>query len=224
MPTATAVNQDIPAATEMAFPVAGGEARIERSPDAFADHEWLDAFAGEAKERRYHSVVQQTIRGDFTYRYLSVRDRRGRLRVLQPVFLTNQDLLVGVPSFVRAAAHTIRKWFPRFLIQKMLMAGCSAGEGHPGLIGDAQESATMLFEALDTYGRRQRAAMVTLKDLPKHNRARLDSSATAAGFRRIPSFPGTSIDLSGFRDFDDYLVRAVAKTTRHLRCDPKTKG
>lgn len=214
MSAAIVDDKEIAITCEMVFAIAGGEARIERSPDAFSRREWMDAFAGEAKEGRYHAVVQQTVRGDFIYRYLSVRDRLGRLRVLQPIFLTNQDLLVGVPSFVRAAAHSIRKWFPGFLIQKMLMAGCAAGEGHPGMIGDAQESAAMLFAALDTYGRRQNVAMVTLKDFPKENRARLDPSAEAAGFLRIPSFPGTSIDLTGYRDFDDYLVRAVGRTTR----------
>lgn len=200
--------------TESCFPVTGGEARIERSASAFSDEEWSEAFAGEAKDGRYHAIVQSTIRGDFAYRYLSVRDYRGRLRVLQPFFLTNQDLLVGVPAVVRSAAAAIRKLFPRFMMQLMLMAGCAAGEGHPGLLGDAAESAAMLFESLDEYGRRQGAKMVTLKDFPKLNRARLEAGAAAAGYKRIPSFPGTVIEVSDYVHFDDYLARAVGKATR----------
>jgi predicted N-acyltransferase len=202
------------AGADMRFPVTGGEARIERSASAFSEDEWREAFAGEAKDGRYHAIVQATIRGDFAYRYLAVRDRRGRLRVLQPVFLTNQDVLVGVPAWVRSAAAAMRRSFPRFLMQRMLMAGCAAGEGHPGLIGNHRESAAMLFEALDTYGRRVRATMVTLKDFPMSNRARLDAGAAAAGYARIPSFPGTAVDLTGYLDFDDYLSRAVGKATR----------
>lgn len=196
------------------FPVAGGVVKIERAASAFSEAEWDLAFAGEAKEGRYHAIVQATIRGDFAYRYLGVRDHLGALRVLQPIFLTQQDLLAGMPSFARTAAAALRKIFPRFMFQRMLMAGCAAGEGHAGLIGEPREAAAMLFEALDIYGRRERAAMVTLKDFPKANRARLDAPAKAGGYQRIPSFPGSAIELAGYLDFDDYISRAVGKSTR----------
>ncbi len=214
MRVATELQPPAPTTAEACFAVTGGEARIEQSASAFSDEEWAEAFFGEAKDGRYHSIVQSTIRGDFTYRYLSVRDYRGRLRVLQPFFLTNQDLLVGVPAVVRSAAAAIREVFPRFMMQLMLMAGCAAGEGHAGLLGEPAESAAMLFEALDEYGRRQGAKMVTLKDFPKLNRARLDAAALAAGYKRIPSFPGTVINVSDYPHFDDYLARNVGKATR----------
>ena len=100
MPVETELPPAASAGAEASFAITGGAARIERSASAFSAEEWTEAFAGEAKDGRYHAIVQSTIRGDFAYRYLSVRDYRGRLRVLQPFFLTNQDLLVGVPAVV----------------------------------------------------------------------------------------------------------------------------
>ncbi len=205
----------MPPPPEITFPVSLGEARVERTAAAFSPDEWRAAFAGEGKDGRYHDVVERTIRGDFAFRYLSVRDRSGALRVLQPMFLTNQDLLVGVPQAIRRGAAMVRRRVPGFLVQKMLMVGCAAGEGHAGLIGDLAESAGALFEGLEIYGRAQGAAMVTLKDFPKAERERLDVPAAAYGYRRIPSFPGTAIEhLERFRDFEDYLDQALSKATR----------
>lgn len=176
---------------------------------------WAEAFAGEAKDGRYHALVPGTVKGDFDCRVLEVRDAAGALRVLQPVFLTHQDLLVGVPEVFRRAAARIRRNFPRFLVQRMLMVGCAAGEGHAGLLGDQAEAARLLFAAADELGRAEKCALVTFKDFPKSERAELDAPARAAGYRRIPSFPGTVIaDLGQYRDFEDYLDRNLSKATR----------
>ena len=192
------------------FSVPLGEARVERSAAAFTAEEWGEAFRGEAKDGRYHGVVERTIGGPFEYCYLGVRDRAGRLRVLQPGVLTAQGLLAGLPAGARRAAATVRRKLPRFFLQKMLMVGCTAGEGHAGLIGDPAESAGALFDALDLFGRGCGAGMVTLKDFPKPERAVLDVPAAARGY-----FPGTVIvGLERFRDFDDYLDRALSKATR----------
>ncbi len=197
------------------FRVPLGETRIERFAAAFTPEEWAAAFEKEAKDGRYHAVVERTIGGPFEYRYLGVRDSTGRLRVLQPVFLTDQDLLAGLPAGAQRLAGKVRKRFPRFLTQKMLMIGCTAGEGHAGLIGDPAESAGALFDALDIFGQQSGAGMVTFKDFPKPERTALDAPAAAHGYRRVPSFPGTVIaDLGRFRDFDDYLDRTLSKATR----------
>ncbi len=199
----------------MTFALPLGEARVEQSAAAFTKAEWRAAFGGEAKDGRYHTLVESTIRGDFAYRYLGIRDQAGTLRVLQPMFLTPQDLLVGVPEVFRRAAAAVRRKFPRFFVQRMLMVGCAAGEGHAGLIGDPAESAEAMFAALDRYGRAQGAAMVTFKDIPKLERAQLDLPAAAHGYKRIPSFPGTVIEnLGRFRNFEDYLDQSLSKATR----------
>lgn len=187
---------------------------MERSADCFSEAEWREAFAGQAKDGHYHSVVESTICGDFDYRYLGIHDASGRLRVLQPMFVTDQDLVVGIPAFFRAIAAAVRRVFPRFLFQRMLMAGCAAGEGHAGLLGDRAKSAEALLQALEIYARHRRASIVTLKDFPKVNREWLDAPAAAQQYRRIPSFPATTIDLRDLRNFDDYLERRVGKATR----------
>lgn len=194
---------------------AGARVRVGREAGEFSAAEWAEAFAGEAKDERYHALVPRTVRGDFDCRFLGVRDAAGVLRVLQPVFITHQDLLVGVPEAIRRAAARVRSRFPKFLVQRMLMVGCAAGEGHAGLLGDPASAAPLLFAALDQLGRAERCSLVTLKDFPKPERAALDGPAAAAGYRRIPSFPGTVIrGLGQYRDFEDYLDRTLSKATR----------
>ena len=98
---------------------------------------------------------------------------------------------------------------------KMLMVGCTAGEGGLGVTDPADtEAVAALLEALEVYGRRHRAAIITFKDFPRVHRAALDGPARARGFVRMPSFPATVIPLSEYKDFDDYLARRLSHSMR----------
>ena len=177
---------------------------------------WQDCFGTAAKDGRYYQLCETTLaQPNFDYRYLLLRDRTGRVRALQPLFFTDQDLLAGVGEAVRAPVAAIRRKFPRFLTTKMLMAGCTAGEGHLGVADPAdREAVDGLLEALHLYGRRHRAAIVTFKDFPKEFRPVLTAPAARRGFVRMPSFPATVIALDGFASAEDYFNRRLGKSMR----------
>ena len=66
---------------------------------------------------------------------------------------------------------------------KMLMVGCTAGEGHLGLTapnGRDDEAIAGLLEAFEIYGRAQKAFILTFKDFTKDHRAALTPIAEAA--------------------------------------------
>jgi hypothetical protein len=50
--------------------------------------------------------------------------------VVQPFFLIDQDLLVGMSPRFGALVGGIRKMWPRFMRARTLTVGCVAGEGH----------------------------------------------------------------------------------------------
>ena len=204
-------------APEETFETPFGSARVVSSADLLDSGDWQAAFDGCAKDARYYRICEITLpQANFDYRYLLLRDRAGKVRALQPLFFTDQDLLAGLSVGLRARVEAIRRRFPGFMTMKMLMVGCTAGEGHLGLTGPAADADAIagLLEALEIYGRRHKAAIITFKDFTKDHRPTLTPAALKRGFVRMPSFPATVIQLDGYRDFDDYLARRLSKATR----------
>ena len=206
-----------PTSQEETFSIPFGTVQVVSRADALDPADWQAAFEGCAKDGRYYRLCEATIRqANFDYCYLLLRDQTGRVRALQPLFFTDQDLLAGLSAGLRARVDTIRRRFPRFMTMKMLMVGCTAAEGHLGLTGRADDAEAIagLLEALEIYGRRHKAAIITFKEFTKDHRPVLTPPALRRGFVRMPSFPATVIRLDGYADFDDYLARRLSKATR----------
>ena len=199
------------------FPTPFGMAQVVDRADGLDPADWHAAFDRDAKDHRYYRLCEATLKQpNFHYRYLLLRDQAGAVRALQPFFFTDQDILAGLSTGLRAKVDAIRRRFPRFLTLKMLMVGCTAGEGHLGLTrGPADtEAADALLEAFHIHGKAQGAFILTFKDFTKGHRPLLDPVARQRGYVRMPSFPSTVIDLTGYRDFEDYLSQRLSKNTR----------
>lgn len=193
-----------------------GTAQIMDRADDLNPADWQAAFGRGAKDGRYYRLCETTLRQpNFQYRYLLLRDHAGAVRAIQPFFFTDQDILAGLGSGLRRVVDRIRRVLPRFLTLRMLMVGCTAGEGHLGLTrpGDT-EAAEALLEAFHLYGKAQKAFIVTFKDFTKDHRPLLTPAAARHGYVRMPSFPATTIQLAPYRDFEDYLSRRLSKNTR----------
>ena len=87
------------------------------------------AFAGRSKDLRYYEVIERSLGAQFEHRYFILRDEASGAWAVQPLFFVKQDLLAGLPRKLRSLFTGIRKIFPRFLTMRILMIGCSAGEG-----------------------------------------------------------------------------------------------
>ena len=207
----------LPAPAPEIFETPFGTAQIVNRADALDPADWHAVFDRDAKDARYYRLCETTLRQpNFHYRYLLLRDRAGAVRALQPFFFTDQDILAGLSTALRAQVERVRRAFPRFLTLKMLMVGCTAGEGHLGLTRGSEdtEAADALLEAFHLYGKAQKAFIITFKDFTKDHRPLLDPPARRRGYVRMPSFPATTINLTGYHDFEDYLSQRLSKNTR----------
>jgi hypothetical protein len=196
------------------FETRFGSAQVVTRAALLDQPAWLAAFASHCKDARYYQACETTLRQEnFDYRYLLLRDSAGRIQAVQPFFFTDQDLTAGLGAGLRARIAAIRRMFPSFLSMKMLMVGCTAGEGHLGLAdGAGGEGVAALLEALRVYGLKKKAAIITFKDFPAEYRASLDASS-ASGYVRMPSFPSTIMPLD-YRDFEDFAARRLGKSMR----------
>ncbi len=177
---------------------------------------WKAAFHSQRKDSRYYEIVAETICPDFNFRYFLIQDEDGRTRTVQPFFILDQDVLAGVPARWQKLAAKIRRIWPRFLFIRTLMVGCAAGEGHlPSSTAPAQQrDAEALSDHISRLARQQRAGLIVLKEFPARYRGTL-SCFLQRGFARIPSMPMTRLDISGFKDFDDYLSKAIKSKRRN---------
>jgi len=189
-----------------------------RIPEADATT-WASGLSHVASDHRYYELSHDSLGHQFEHYYLLLKDHAGVTRAIQPFLMVNQDLVTGMPSAVRRAMNKIRQRFPSTLVMRMLMVGCAAGEGHlvrDRSTGGVEWVVQALREALPAVARSFGSAMIVLKDFPKTYRKPL-RQLRQAGYARVPSMPGSRLDLN-FKDFEEYLqTRLSHKTRKNLR-------
>jgi hypothetical protein len=208
---------------EIAAPIsiAASFGRVLVSPRiAEADKEtWAAGLSHEANDHRYYELTQDSLGHQFEHRYLVLKDHAGLTRAIQPFLIVKQDLVTGLPEAVRRGLNKIRQRFPAALVMRMMMVGCSAGEGHlvrDRVTGGVEWVAQALREVLQPVANALQARMVVLKDFPRSYRTPL-RHLLKAGYARVPSMPGSRLELD-FKDFDEYLTKKLShKTRKNLR-------
>lgn len=190
----------------------------QRIPEADIET-WQSGLQHQANDHRYYELTHDSLGHQFEHYYLLLKDHSGHTRAIQPFLIVDQDLVTGMPKAIRQAMNKIRQRFPSTLVMRMLMVGCSAGEGHlvrDRSSGTVQWVARALPEALQPVARQFKTAMIVMKDFPKTYRKSL-RPFRKAGFTRVPSMPGSRLDLN-FKDFEDYLQTKLShKTRKNLR-------
>jgi hypothetical protein len=180
------------------------------------DHEvWVAGFEEYPVDHRYYEIVHESLRDQFAHYYLLLKDAGGVTRAAQPFLIVSQDLATGMPLVIRKILARIRSRFPGFLKLRMLMVGCSAGEGDIVLEKESRDiswTVDALKNSLTPVARRLKAMLIVFKDFPKIYRPSLDR-LRQFGYTRVPSMPATKLDLN-FPDFESYLKTRIGYTTR----------
>jgi hypothetical protein len=180
---------------------------------------WAEGLRHAANDHRYYELTHAALGHQFEHYYLLLKDHAGMTRAVQPFLIVDQDLVTGTPGPIRRLVNRIRENFPATLVMRMLMVGCSAGEGH--LVRDRQTGgdewvARALREALQPVARALKAGMIVFKDFPQSYRASL-AALREGGYTRVPSMPGSRLNLA-FTDFEQYLNTKLShKTRKNLR-------
>jgi hypothetical protein len=175
---------------------------------------WLSAFASQHKDHRYYEIVEDTIHPEFDYWYFVIRDCNGAIRAIQPFFILDQDILVGVRPYFGRLIDATRLLWPRFMYLKTLMVGCVAGEAHLDDGNDPTRAANaqLLSSAIVRHAGALGAQLIVLKEFPARYRESL-ACFVRGGFTRIPSIPHTMLNIS-YATFDDYMKTALNSATR----------
>src|SRR5208283_82735 len=176
---------------------------------------WVAGFEDYPIDHRYYEIVHESLKDQFAHYYLLLRDACGITRAIQPFLIVSQDLATGTPAFIRNLLARVRRHFPGFLKLRMLMVGCSAGEGDIVLEKVSRSpdwTVDALKESLVPVARRLKAVLIVFKDYPKYYRLYLDR-LRLSGYTRVPSMPAAGMDLN-FSDFEEYLKTRVSYTMR----------
>jgi hypothetical protein len=203
----------------ISVPTSFGRAVVANRVPVADNGVWIEGLRHAANDHRYYELTHRSLGHQFEHYYLLLKDHAGKTRAIQPFLIVDQDLVTGTPGPIRRLLNRIREKFPSTLVMRMLMVGCSAGEGH--LVRDSQTGgdawvARALREALQPVARGLRAGMIVFKDFPQSYRESL-SALKEGGYTRVPSMPGSRLDLA-FTDFEQYLNTKLShKTRKNLR-------
>jgi len=192
------------------FTTSFGPARVVASTEEIGPEAWQRAFSGQCKDHRYYTVAGETLQGQFDHRYLILENSKTGEVSIQVLFFVRQDLTAGMPGRLRAILNFPRKVFPGWLQMRILMVGCSAGEG--ALDRDHPWAVTALHEALDAYARKSKVSLVLLKDFPSTYREAL-APFSANRYCRAPSMPACKLEL-GFANFEAFLNERLSYSFR----------
>jgi hypothetical protein len=176
---------------------------------------WVAGFEDYPVDHRYYELVHESLEDQFAHHYLLLKDAGGATRAIQPFLIVSQDLATGTPMAIRNLLARIRGRFPGFVKLRMLMVGCSAGEGDIVLEKQSRDIAwtvDALKESLTPVAQKLKAMLIVFKDFPKIYRPSLDR-LRLSGYTRVPSMPATKMDLN-FPDFETYLKTRVGYTMR----------
>jgi hypothetical protein len=175
---------------------------------------WVHTLDSEAKDRRYYELVEDTIHEEFDYRYFIIRDKTGEICAIQPFFILDLDLLIGIKPQFGWLTDFIRRLWPGFMVARTLMVGCAAGEGHlDGKDAPAQRSsACLLASALVHEARNLKTKLVVLKEFPAKYR-RILECFVENDFARIPSMPNVMLNID-YPSFEEYMKRALSGGAR----------
>src|SRR5882724_5874299 len=175
---------------------------------------WTSTFADQRKDYRYYEILDDTLRGNFEYRYFAIVDNNGHVRAIQPFFLVDQDILEGLGAERIHWISLVRRFYPRFLKLRALMVGCSAGEAHLAATETLPVDiiAETLSKGIVKQARSLNAQLIVLKEFPSRYRKALHCFVQC-GFARAPSMPMTVLDI-GYDSFDAYMEKALRSSSR----------
>jgi hypothetical protein len=193
-----------------AFRTAHGPARVVDSSANIEESVRGRILARHCKDIRYFSVIERSLKAQFQQRYLILENERTGEVGVQPFFFVDQDLTAGLPGRFRTWVQKMRRRWPHFLVLRMLMVGCAAGEGHL----DSAEVwfVEALHESLEFFRKRGDASIVMLKDFPREYREALQPFSRN-GYRRVPSMPAATLSLD-FANFEEFMVKRLSKVFR----------
>src|SRR5260370_19181087 len=73
---------------------------------------WTSTFTDQRKDYRYYEILDDTLQGNFEYRYFTIVDSNGHVPAVQPLFLLDQHILEGLRAQRIHSISPIRRFYP----------------------------------------------------------------------------------------------------------------
>ncbi len=196
------------------FDLAQATALVFAHAGAVPSGLWADAFGDQPKDFAYYDLLERTMAQGFAFRYLVLAWPNGKPFALQPLIIVDQDLSISLGGWAAPFLQTVRRFYPRCLRSRMMLAGCLVGNGHFGVSKkfSRRKAINMLPEALLILAEKERTPLLTIKDFPALERSELQPLRDA-GFTRLDGFPPLKLELD-FATFEQYQSERLSKITR----------
>ena len=163
---------------------------------------WLNGFPAPWEGLWWYEALERgKLEQQFRFLYAEVCDPTGAVLAIAPAFVMDIPLEMFVPAPLVPPVRVAARLFPSLLQQRTLFFGSPCSER--GWVGHArasdQPTRSAVVAALDlaaaAKARELGVAMRVWKDFPQQQTGELDLLARRRGLFRVPSFPGTVVEL-----------------------------
>lgn len=189
---------------------AHGHAQVVHCAKEIDGAVWEKALSSHCMDSRYYELIEASVPQNFEYRYAILTNQNTGEIAVQPFFFVKQDIVAGLPARIQSLVSRVREKFPRFLMMRILMVGCTVGEGQLDIA--EPWAVDSLREAIDHYARKSKTGIILFKDFPADYRP-LFAAFADKGYRRVPSMPAAYLDLN-FTSFEDYIETKLSRIYR----------
>lgn len=172
---------------------------------------WKQGYGNSYLQYPYYQLVHNTLDHQFEHYFLVFQTKKSK-KYVQPMFLVEQNICEGLSPNIK---KILTKYLPHKLLNtKILMIGCSTGEGVLFASHGDHEAVLILQQTTRQVAQQLGAALIVFKDFPASYRPILQSLSIQHGYVRVPSFPACAIELAPYRGFTDYMKQTLSRKTR----------
>ncbi len=188
--------------------------------ELFEDRGIMDHQSLQLLERAFSGNERQDQNWDFIY--LLIRDERGKvvLATFFTVGLWKDDTLSKAE--VSEALELIRQDDPYYMMSRVMAMGALITDGeHLHLDREHalyKEAIKLFCDETEVLKEQYEAKMLMLRDIAAGD-AELGTCFHQQGFMKIELPEGSELDLTTFRDADDFLAKLSSNNRRHIRKD-----
>jgi predicted N-acyltransferase len=172
-----------------------------------AQDEWDELVSQSHTMLRYRwlSHLEDGSLNQFTPRYIIVRDAAGQVVAHTAAYVNSTSLLIFSSGLLRTSLDWVRRFFPHFLIARILECGMPVGLGNPISVRsgiNAERAADAIFQGLKNISSFEGIRVVVVRDLGDESRI-LQHLVQRQGYSIVPYLPNTALAIR-WKSFGEY--------------------
>jgi predicted N-acyltransferase len=193
-----------------------------------AQDEWdeLVSLSHTMLRYRWLSHLEDGSLNQFAPRYIIVRDAAGQVVAHAAAYVNSTSLLIFSSGLLRTALDWVRRFFPHFLIARILECGMPVGLGNPISVrrgANAGRAADAILLGLENISSLEAIRVIVVRDLGDESHI-FQQLVQRQGYSIVPNLPNTALAIrwESFGEYESAMRSSyrfrLRRRAREARC------